>query len=53
MKTKDTYSKTIVMEFPNMIAKIHIPDLTPEERNRRMKTIHKAAANLLKGVTTK
>lgn len=47
---KDTYKEVKVMEFPNMVARIHIPDLTPEERERRMKKIHKSAANLLKEV---
>lgn len=37
------------MEFPGMIARVCIPDLTSEERAERMKLIHKEAANLLKG----
>jgi ribosome recycling factor len=36
-----------------MVARVSIPDITPEERGRRMKNIHKAAENLLKGVETK
>lgn len=52
MKT-DTYKEVRTIEFPGMIARIHIPDLTPEERNRRMQNIKKAAENLLKGVKTK
>lgn len=44
----DTYKETRVIEFPGMIARVHIPDLTPAERERRMKAIHKAAAELLK-----
>lgn len=48
MACNDTYKETKVFEFPGMIARVHIPDLTPEERNRRMKTIHNAAENLLK-----
>jgi ribosome recycling factor len=46
---KDTYIETRLLTFPNMVAKVHIPDLTVEERERRMKLIHKAAENLLKG----
>lgn len=44
----DTYTKTKIIEFPGMIARIHFPDLTDEERSRRMAAIHKATANLLK-----
>ena len=44
----DTYSKTRVFEFPNMIARVYFPDLTPGERERRMKAVHDAAANLLR-----
>lgn len=45
---KDTYKETKILEFPGMIVRVHIPDLTPEERTRRMKAIHNAAAALLK-----
>lgn len=47
MKQKDTYKEVRVFEFPGMIARVHIPDITPEERERRMKQIHRAAARLL------
>lgn len=47
----DTYKEVKVIQFPGMIAKIHIPDITPEERDRRMKRIREAAANLLKNNT--
>lgn len=50
---KDTYKEVKVIEFPGMIARIHIPDITPEEREKRMKAVYNAAANLLKGVKTK
>lgn len=46
---KDTYKETKVFTYPNMTVRVHIPDITAEERERRMKAIHKAAANLLKG----
>jgi len=48
MKAPDAYKETKVFEFPGMIARVHIPDLTPEEKTRRMKAIHNAAAALLK-----
>ena len=50
MKNQDTYRETKVFTFPNMVARVHIPDITEAERERRMTAIHKAAANLLKGV---
>ena len=37
-------------EFPGMVARVFSPILTDEERERRMKAIHDAAANLLKEV---
>lgn len=44
---EDTYKEVKVFEFPDMIVRVHIPDLTDEEHNRRMKRIEKAAAELL------
>lgn len=40
-------SKTFT--FENMIIRVHRPELTPAERERRLKAIHNAAADLLKG----
>ena len=34
--------------YPNAIVRVHFPDLSDEEQNRRMKKIHKAAEELLK-----
>lgn len=48
MKSVDTYKEVRNFEFPNMIVRIHIPDLTEEEKTRRMKSIHKATENLIK-----
>ena len=53
MKCTDTYKEVRVITFPGMIARVHIPDLTTEERSRRMKDIYKAAEILLKGATAK
>lgn len=50
MKQRDTYKEVRVMEFPGLTARVHIPDLTPEERARRMKEIRKAAESLLRSV---
>ena len=49
MGNPTTYKEVRTMEFPGMIARVYIPDLTSEERAERMKLIHREAANLLKG----
>jgi hypothetical protein len=47
MKQKDTYKEVRVIEFPCGTARVHIPDITPEERERRLKQIAHSAALLL------
>lgn len=47
MKGQDVYKEVVTMEFPNMIVRVHIPDLTEEEQNRRMQKIYEATVNLL------
>lgn len=44
----DTYIKTKELQFPGMKVRVYQPELTEQERSRRMKQIHKAAAELLK-----
>lgn len=39
--------------YPNAIVRVHFPDLSDEEQNRRMKKIRKAAMELLKEVKKK
>lgn len=48
MKVPDTYGEPIIFNFPNATVRVFHPILTPEERERRMKIIHNAAAELLK-----
>lgn len=48
MKGQDTYKEVRTFTYPNCIVRVHIPDLTEEERARRMQEIHNAAAKLLK-----
>ena len=43
----DTYKEVKTFTFENMTVRVHIPDITPEERARRMKKIHDSAAKLL------
>ena len=50
MKKADTYNEPIILEFPNATVRVFRPILTDEERKRRMKRIHDAAAELIKSV---
>lgn len=49
-KNNDTYKEVRTIIFSDCVARVHIPDISEEERKRRMKRIEKAAADLLKGV---
>ena len=53
MKVPDTYQEPIILEFPNARVRVFRPVLSEEEKKRRMKIIHNAAANLLKSLETK
>ena len=48
LNQNDKYNEPIVITFPNMVARVYTPILEPEEREKRMKAIHRAAANVLK-----
>ena len=48
MDRQPTYKEIRTMEFPGLIARVYIPELTSEERAKRMKRIHNEAAKLLK-----
>lgn len=47
-KCQDVYSEVRVFEYPNMIVRVHIPDISDEENERRMKQVRKAAEALLR-----
>ena len=47
-KSKDEYMEPIMIESPGAIIRVYRPILTDEERARRMKRLHDAAAELLK-----
>lgn len=49
-KQEDTYKEVRVIERNGIVGRIYIPDLTEEERARRMKEIEKAAARLLASI---
>lgn len=44
------YKEVKTFTFPGMVARVYIPDLTEEEREKRMKAIHREAENLLRKV---
>lgn len=48
MKVQDTYQEPIILEFPNARVRVFRPVLSEQERKRRMKIIHDAAAELLR-----
>lgn len=48
MKKPDVYGDPIVLHLDNATVTVYRPILTPEERERRMKRIHDAAADLIK-----
>ena len=43
----DTYKEVRTFHYENAVVRVHIPDLTEEERNRRLEAVKKAAAALL------
>ena len=47
MKQADTYKEVRTFHYDNIVARVHIPDISEEERARRMKEIASAAAQLL------
>jgi hypothetical protein len=50
---KDTYKEPITLNFPNMVVRVHRPELTQTERSSRMKKIELATANLLQSERTR
>ncbi len=50
MKTQDTYKEPEIFRFPGMVVRVYRPELTQEERNKRMREIHNQAAKLLRKV---
>ena len=53
MTTPDTYKEPVVYHYPNAIVRVYRPELTPEERARRMKAIAFHAESLLKSAIRK
>lgn len=44
---KDTYKEVRVFQYDNAVVRVHIPDLTPDEQNRRMKEVERTAMRLI------
>jgi hypothetical protein len=44
---KDTYKEVRVFQYENAVVRVHIPDLTSDEKNRRMKEVEKSAVQVL------
>jgi hypothetical protein len=44
---KDTYKEVRVFQYDNAVVRVHIPDLTPDEQNRRMKEVERTAMQLI------
>lgn len=40
--------QTKTFQFPDAVVRVHFPDLTDEERERRMRRVRKAAEDILK-----
>jgi hypothetical protein len=49
---KDTYKEVRTFHYENAVVRVHIPDLTPGESERRMKEVTKAAIQLLSSKQT-
>ena len=47
-KQEDKYNDPVIITFPNMVARVYSPILDPAEREKRMKAIHRATADVLK-----
>lgn len=46
----DVYKEIRTFTFDNAVIRVHIPDLTAEERSRRIDKIKNAAENMMKGM---
>lgn len=46
----DTYKETKTFEFSNCTVRVHIPDLTEDERTARQKKLYEAAERFMKSV---
>lgn len=47
MKQKDTYKEVRTLNINGHTVRVHIPDITPAERERRMQDIARLAGEML------
>lgn len=47
------YKHIKTIESPGFIVRVHSPIISDEERHKRMKSVHKAAENIMKKVVAK
>ena len=47
-KSEDSYKEVKVFDYPNMVIRVHIPDISDAENERRMKAVRRAAEALLR-----
>lgn len=50
MKAQDTYKEPIIIHTKGAIIRVFRPELSPEEREIRMKEIYRAAQSLLRSM---
>jgi hypothetical protein len=50
VKNVDIYKEIITVKRPNMTVRIHIPDITAEEKEKRLEHIKKASTDILREV---
>lgn len=53
MQAQTIYKEVKTFEYTNMVVRVHIPDLTDEEKKRNMKQLFKATESLLKSYDRK
>lgn len=47
MKQQDTYKEVRTLEFGKNVVRVHIPDITEKERERRLAEIGRLAGEML------
>ena len=53
MQAQTIYKEVRTFEYTNMVVRVHIPDLTDEEKKRNIKQLMKATESLLKSYDRK
>ena len=50
MKNRDKYKEVRVFKYPDATVRVHIPELTDEEREKRLNALKRSAETLLREV---